>query len=95
MKRDKIIIGITQGDINGIGYEVIIKTLMEPRITTRESFGRVTSTAAMRFTASYAAPMDGRKALAALRCRTTMRAWCGLRHPSARSLLFRSFRRPS
>jgi len=32
MKRDKIIIGISQGDINGIGYEVIIKTLMEPRI---------------------------------------------------------------
>ena len=32
MKRDKIKIGITQGDINGIGYEVIIKTLMEPRI---------------------------------------------------------------
>ena len=32
MKRDKIIIGISQGDINGIGYEVIMKTLMEPRI---------------------------------------------------------------
>lgn len=32
MKREKIIIGITQGDINGIGYEVIMKTLMEPRI---------------------------------------------------------------
>ena len=32
MKNDKIIIGISQGDINGIGYEVIIKTLMEPRI---------------------------------------------------------------
>jgi len=32
MKNDKIKIGITQGDINGIGYEVIIKTLMEPRI---------------------------------------------------------------
>ncbi|MDP2887940.1 MAG: 4-hydroxythreonine-4-phosphate dehydrogenase PdxA, partial [Bacteroidota bacterium] len=32
MKRDKIVIGISQGDINGIGYEVIIKTLMEPRI---------------------------------------------------------------
>lgn len=25
-------LGITQGDINGIGYEVIIKTLMDPRI---------------------------------------------------------------
>ena len=32
MKRDKISIGISQGDINGIGYEVIIKTLMDPRI---------------------------------------------------------------
>jgi 4-hydroxythreonine-4-phosphate dehydrogenase len=32
MKHDKIIIGISQGDVNGIGYEVIIKTLMEPRI---------------------------------------------------------------
>lgn len=32
MKRDKMIIGISHGDINGIGYEVIIKTLMEPRI---------------------------------------------------------------
>jgi 4-hydroxythreonine-4-phosphate dehydrogenase len=32
MKRDKIVIGISQGDINGIGYEVIMKTLMEPRI---------------------------------------------------------------
>ena len=32
MKRDKMIIGISQGDINGIGYEVIMKTLMEPRI---------------------------------------------------------------
>lgn len=28
----KIKLGISQGDINGIGYEVIIKTLMEPRI---------------------------------------------------------------
>lgn len=32
MKRDKMIIGISHGDINGIGYEVIMKTLMEPRI---------------------------------------------------------------
>jgi 4-hydroxythreonine-4-phosphate dehydrogenase len=30
-KADIIKAGITQGDINGIGYEVIIKTLMEPR----------------------------------------------------------------
>ncbi len=28
----KIKIGISQGDVNGIGYEVIIKTLMDPRI---------------------------------------------------------------
>jgi 4-hydroxythreonine-4-phosphate dehydrogenase len=32
MKRDKIVLGITHGDINGIGYEVIIKTLMESRM---------------------------------------------------------------
>jgi len=32
MRTDKIRIGISQGDINGIGYEVIIKTLMESRI---------------------------------------------------------------
>jgi 4-hydroxythreonine-4-phosphate dehydrogenase len=32
MKRDKIVIGISQGDINGIGYEVIMKTLDDPRI---------------------------------------------------------------
>lgn len=30
---EKIIIGISQGDINGIGYEVILKSLMDPRIT--------------------------------------------------------------
>jgi len=29
----KPIIGITQGDTNGIGYEVIIKALLDPRIT--------------------------------------------------------------
>lgn len=29
---NKIIIGITQGDINGIGLEVVLKTLMEPSI---------------------------------------------------------------
>ena len=29
---DKVKVGITQGDINGIGYEVIIKTLMDSRI---------------------------------------------------------------
>jgi 4-hydroxythreonine-4-phosphate dehydrogenase len=29
---DRIKVGITQGDINGIGYEIIIKTLSNPRI---------------------------------------------------------------
>ncbi len=32
MKGDKIVLGITQGDINGIGYEVIIKALSDSRI---------------------------------------------------------------
>lgn len=32
-QQDIIRLGITQGDINGIGYEVIIKTLMEPHMT--------------------------------------------------------------
>ena len=32
MESNKIIIGITHGDINGIGYEVILKTIVEPRI---------------------------------------------------------------
>ena len=32
MEAEKIIIGITHGDINGIGYEVILKTLAEPRM---------------------------------------------------------------
>jgi len=32
MKTHKIRIGITQGDINGIGYEIIIKTLIDNRI---------------------------------------------------------------
>ena len=30
--NDKIVVGITQGDSNGIGYEVIIKALSDPRI---------------------------------------------------------------
>jgi len=30
--QDRITIGITHGDINGIGYEIIIKTLMDARI---------------------------------------------------------------
>jgi len=32
MADNKIKVGITQGDINGIGYEVIMKTLAEPHI---------------------------------------------------------------
>ena len=32
MKGDKVVLGITQGDINGIGYEVIIKSLLDNRI---------------------------------------------------------------
>ncbi|HNY09804.1 MAG TPA: 4-hydroxythreonine-4-phosphate dehydrogenase PdxA [Tenuifilaceae bacterium] len=32
MSDEKIRVGITQGDINGIGYEVIIKTFMDPRM---------------------------------------------------------------
>lgn len=32
MQKDKLIVGITQGDSNGIGYEVIIKALSDPRI---------------------------------------------------------------
>ncbi len=33
MEAKQIIAGISQGDINGIGYEVIIKALMDPTIT--------------------------------------------------------------
>lgn len=33
MSDSKIILGISQGDINGIGLEVVLKTLMEPSIT--------------------------------------------------------------
>lgn len=32
MSEEKIKVGITQGDINGIGLEVILKTLMEPSL---------------------------------------------------------------
>ncbi len=32
MEKENIKIGISQGDINGIGYEVVIKSLMDPRI---------------------------------------------------------------
>ena len=32
MKNNKIVVGITHGDINSISYEVIIKALMDNRI---------------------------------------------------------------
>lgn len=32
MRNKKLVVGITQGDSNGIGYEVIIKALADPRI---------------------------------------------------------------
>ncbi len=32
MKDNKIVVGITHGDINGVGYEVIIKTLSDNRL---------------------------------------------------------------
>lgn len=32
MAEEKIIVGITQGDINGIGLEVIIKSLLDPQL---------------------------------------------------------------
>ena len=32
MENRKIKVGITHGDINGIGYEIILKTLEDPRI---------------------------------------------------------------
>ncbi|TKG92371.1 4-hydroxythreonine-4-phosphate dehydrogenase PdxA [Puteibacter caeruleilacunae] len=32
MKKDKIRVGISHGDINGVGYEVIMKTLMDNRM---------------------------------------------------------------
>jgi hypothetical protein len=32
MLENKVVVGISQGDINGIGLEVILKTLMEPGI---------------------------------------------------------------
>lgn len=30
MEDNKIRVGITQGDINGVGYEVILKTFADP-----------------------------------------------------------------
>ena len=32
MIQNKIVVGISQGDINGVSYEVIIKSLMDNRI---------------------------------------------------------------
>lgn len=32
MSKEQIIVGITHGDINGVGYEVIIKSLMDNRV---------------------------------------------------------------
>ena len=32
MNRPKLVVGITQGDSNGIGYEVLIKSLADSRI---------------------------------------------------------------
>ena len=33
MSEQKLKIGITQGDTNGIGWEVILKALADPRMT--------------------------------------------------------------
>ena len=44
MSDEKIIVGISQGDINGIGLEVIIKTFLDPQmleICTPVLFGSV------------------------------------------------------
>ena len=30
MKNGKIVVGITHGDVNGVGYEVILKIFSEP-----------------------------------------------------------------
>ena len=32
MEDNKIRVGITQGDINGVGYEVILKTFSDPKM---------------------------------------------------------------
>ncbi len=41
MEVNKIKVGITQGDINGVGYEVILKTFSDPAMLaeTRPSEG--------------------------------------------------------
>ena len=42
MEENKIRIGITQGDINGVGYEVILKTFSDPDVYKRQLSSRVT-----------------------------------------------------
>jgi 4-hydroxythreonine-4-phosphate dehydrogenase len=32
MSTEKVRVAITQGDINGIGYEIIFKTLADPKV---------------------------------------------------------------
>ena len=43
MEDNKIRIGITQGDINGVGYEVILKTFSDPTMLDLPSLTRNTS----------------------------------------------------
>ena len=38
MEDNKIRIGITQGDINGVGYEVILKTFSDPDVYKRQEY---------------------------------------------------------
>ena len=33
MIENKVVVGISQGDINGIGLEIILKTLLEPELS--------------------------------------------------------------
>ena len=33
MIENKVVVGISQGDINGIGLEIILKTLIEPELS--------------------------------------------------------------
>lgn len=61
MQNDKIIVGITQGDSNGIGYEVIIKALSDPRILeqfTPVIYGSPKLFSFYRKTISEVEPMD-------------------------------------
>ncbi len=45
MEERKIRVAITQGDTNGVGYEVILKVFSDPNIL---SFARLSSTARPR-----------------------------------------------